>query len=64
MCAPKTPKVDPVPVRAATVLPNNGDPTIRAADRQRRRVNTNSVAAMTVLGTPATSNPLGMTGSG
>lgn len=63
MCTPKVPEVAPVPVRAATVLPNNGDPTIRASDRNRRRITPSAVSA-SVLGTPITSNPLGMTGNG
>jgi hypothetical protein len=63
MCTPKVPEPEKVPIRAATVLPNNGDPTIRASDLNRRRVTPSAVAA-SVLGTPITSNPLGMTGNG
>jgi len=66
MCAPKAPKVEKVPERAASVLPNGGDASIRANDRNKRRGlwSQNALAQAATLGSPATSNPLGMTGSG
>jgi len=66
MCAPKTPKVQATPERAATVLPNGGDPSVRANDRAKRRNGWSSTALMqaATLGMPATSNPLGVTGNG
>ena len=66
MCAPKAPKIEKTPERAATVLPNGGDPSVRANDRARRRNGWSSTALMqaATLGMPATSNPLGTTGNG
>ena len=67
MCAPpKAPKVEKVPVRAQSALPNNGDPSIRQAERAKRRTgfSTDMIAKAAVLGTPVTSNPLGQTGNG
>ncbi len=66
MCAPtpKVPKVEKTPERAASVLPNGGDPSIRAGDRAKRRSgwSASTVMQAATLGVPATSNPLGMTG--
>jgi len=68
MCAPtpKAPKVEKVPERAASVLPNGGDPSIRAGDRNRRRGlwSPAALAQAATLGSPSTSAPLGMTGNG
>jgi len=49
MCVPKpkTPKVEKVPVRQASRLPDNGDATVAAAARARRRL---SPAAMVFAG--------------
>lgn len=61
MCAgkPKTPKVEPIPDRRASVLPDGGDPALRYAYRNRRRL---SPAAMiftnqSTLGAPMTGAP-------
>lgn len=64
ICTPRVPKVEKVPVRAANVLPNGGDPSVRAADRTRRRVgfNASTIAGAATLGAPVTSNPLGQSG--
>lgn len=64
MCTPKPPKIEKVPVRAANVLPNGGDPSVRAADRGRRRVgfSSSTIAGAATLGAPVTSNPLGQSG--
>lgn len=35
---PKVPKVAPIPDRRASVLPDNGDPALRANDRSKRRL--------------------------
>lgn len=67
MCAPSAPKAPPpTPQRAATVLPNNGDPSIRANERAKRRSGWSSTAVMqaATLGMPSTSNALGVTGNG
>lgn len=66
MCAPKPPRVEKTPERAATVLPNGGDPSVRANDRARRRNGWSSTALMqaATLGMPSTSNTLGTTGNG
>lgn len=51
---PKVPKVTPIPDRRASVLPDGGDPAMRANDRSKRRLT--SAAAIysnqTTLGTP------------
>jgi hypothetical protein len=36
MCAPKAPKVEPIPQRQAARLPDNGDPLVREGERRRR----------------------------
>lgn len=61
MCVskPKAPKVQPIPDRMAAVLPDRGDPGVRAANRRRRRL---SPAAMIfskwgILGAPKTGAP-------
>lgn len=40
MCVgkPKVPKVEPIPDRRAGVVPDQGDPGVRAAFRNRRRM--------------------------
>ena len=52
MCAPKPPKVEQVPERQAARLPDNGDPTVRAASRKRRLVT--QAMALPTLGLPST----------
>lgn len=65
MCTPKAPSAPPpTPVRAQTVLPNNGDPSVRADQRRRTGVTSSTVAMAATLGSPVTSNPLGMTNYG
>lgn len=66
MCAPKIPEPEKVPERAASVLPNGGDPSVRASDRNKRRGvwSPAALAQAATLGSPATSAPLGMTGNG
>lgn len=52
------PKVEPIPDRRAAVLPNGGDPAIRALDRSKRRL-TSSAAIFSnqmTLGAPATAS--------
>ena len=66
MCvsAPKAPKVEPVPVREAARLPDNGDPLVRESQRNRRRI---AMQAMALgggsIGAPRVSTPLGATGT-
>lgn len=60
MCsAPKAPKVQPIPERRASVMPDGGDPALRYAYRNRRRL---SPAAMiftnqSTLGAPSVGSP-------
>ena len=35
---PKVPKVEPIPDRRAAVTPDGGDPSVRAAFRNRRKM--------------------------
>lgn len=65
MCAPKAPKVEPIPVRESARLPDNGDPMLRESMRNRRRT---ALQAMVVggsrpIGAPRVATPLGATGS-
>jgi hypothetical protein len=59
---PKAPKVEPIPDRRASVLPDGGNPALRAADRSKRRL-TSAAAIFTnqaTLGAPMTTNVLGV----
>ena len=64
MCPPKTPKVEKLPVRAAAVMPDGGDPIARTAARARRRLTTSAMifSGKGGLGAPSVSTPLGTTG--
>ncbi len=62
MCVskPKAPKVQPIPDRRASVLPDGGDPAMRPDARRRNRVS--SAAAMIFtrqgsLGAPTIASP-------
>lgn len=37
---PKTPKVQDIPIRAAALMPDNGDPSVRLGLRVRRSLTT------------------------
>jgi hypothetical protein len=57
---PKTPKVQDIPIRAAALMPDNGDPSVRLGLRTRRSL----TAAAAVLanrggpiGLPSVSGP-------
>lgn len=67
MCAsaPKPPKVEKIPIRAAALLPDNGDPSARSAQRNRQRLTTSAMIFTNqgTLGSPAVSGPLGTTGA-
>lgn len=64
MCVskPKMPEVTPIPDRRASVLPNGGDPAIRANDRSKRRLTSASAifSNQQTLGAPTTTNVLGV----
>lgn len=63
MCAPSVPKVEKTPVRSTPLLPNNGDPTIRATDRQKRTLNPGAMIFANkggTLGAPSTTSVLGV----
>lgn len=59
MCvsAPKTPKVEPIPDRRASVLPDGGDPTIAMSLRKRHALMPSLMifANQSTLGAPQTS---------
>lgn len=66
MCPPKVPKVEKIPDRQASRMPDMGDPAVRMADRNKRRLTT---AAMTftnqgTLGAPSVSGPAQASGGG
>lgn len=52
----------PIPDRRASVLPNGGDPAIRALDRSKRRLTSASAifSNQQTLGAPSTTNVLGV----
>jgi len=66
MCAPKPPKVEKIPMRAAALLPDGGDPTARQNGRgtSRRRMATSAMifAKQGGLGAPSVSGPIGAGG--
>lgn len=43
MSAPKTPKVEKIPIHQAVLLPDNGDPTVRAGLKGQRRLTTSAM---------------------
>jgi hypothetical protein len=64
MCAPKppkAPKVQPIPDRRASVLPNGGDPSIRASRRNRRATMPSAMIFTNqgTLGAPSITGPRG-----
>ena len=61
MCisAPKAPKVEPIPDRRASVLPDGGDPSARLSDRNKRRLMPSSMIFTNqgTLGAPSVTMP-------
>lgn len=61
MCVskPKAPKVEPIPDRRASVLPDGGDPAMRALNRNRRRLMPSSMifTKQGTLGAPSVASP-------
>ncbi len=61
MCVskPKAPKVEPIPDRRASVLPDGGDPSVRAMNRNRRRLTPSSMifSNQGTLGAPSIAAP-------
>lgn len=53
------PKVEPIPDRRASVLPDGGDPARRYADRNKRRLTSSAMiySNQLSLGAPATTMP-------
>ncbi len=52
MCsAPKAPKVEKVPVHQAMVLPDGGDPMVRASLRGQRKLNRSAMIFSNSAGT-------------
>lgn len=61
MCAPKAPKVTPIPDRRASVLPDGGDPTARLARRNSGRLMPSAMIFTNqgLLGAPSLAAPSG-----
>jgi hypothetical protein len=61
MCTgkPKTPEVQPIPDRRPSVLPDGGDPSVRLAHRNRRRLMASSMIFTNqgTLGAPSVTAP-------
>lgn len=53
MCVskPKVPKIEPIPDRRASVLPDGGDPTLRQSARKRDRTSAMQAMIFTNQGT-------------
>jgi hypothetical protein len=66
MCsAPKTPKVQDIPIRQPVLLPDNGDPAVRGALRGARRLTTSAMIFAGkggTIGMPSSTGPLGTSG--
>jgi hypothetical protein len=66
MCsAPDAPDVQKIPMRAAAVLPDNGDPAVRNSLRRRTGLSTSAMILANRsgnIGAPATSAPTGTSG--
>ena len=67
MCGskPKTPKVQDIPIRAAAMLPDNGDPSVRFGLRARRTLTTaSSILANRAgnIGLPPVTGPVSASG--
>jgi hypothetical protein len=64
MCAPKTPKVEKIPTRAAMILPDGGDPRARQGAKGRQRLSTSAMifSKQGTLGAPSVSGPIGTSG--
>lgn len=66
MCsAPKTPKVQDIPMRQPVLLPDNGDPAVRGALRGQRRLTTSAMifaGKNGSLGLPNATGPIGTSG--
>ena len=62
---PKTPKVQDIPIRAAALMPDNGDPSVRLGLRTRRSLTTAAAVLANrtgQIGVPTVSGPAGATG--
>lgn len=61
MCAsaPKAPDVKPIPDRRPSVLPDGGDPSVRAGNRNKRRFMASSMIFTNqgTLGAPSIASP-------
>jgi hypothetical protein len=61
----KTPKVQDIPLRQAVLLPDNGDPAVRAGLKGQRRLTTSAMIFANrggSLGAPSVSGPIGTSG--
>lgn len=61
MCVskPKAPKVTPIPDRRASVLPDAGDPSVAATQRNKRRLSPSAMifTKQGTLGAPSIGSP-------
>lgn len=68
MCGskPKAPKVQDIPIRAAAMMPDNGDPSVRLGLRTRRSLTTAAAVIAgrggASIGAPSTSAPTSAAG--
>jgi hypothetical protein len=62
MCPPKTPKVEKIPERQPSRLPDNGDPAVREGLKRKRNAMSSMIFTRQAgLGAPSVSG-LGVTG--
>ena len=55
---PKTPKIQDIPIRAAAIMPDGGDPSVRLGLRTRRALSTSAAVLANragPIGSPMTS---------
>lgn len=68
MCGskPKTPKVQDIPIRAAALMPDNGDPSVRLGLRAKRSLSMSAAILANRAGTigqPAVTGPITTSGA-
>lgn len=60
MCAPKVPKIEPIPVRQAARLPDQGDTATREDSKRRKRAGRAMILPTLGLPSVAGNAPLGI----
>ena len=61
---PKTPQIQDIPIRAAAMMPDNGDPSVRMGLRTRRTMTTAAAVLANRTGQISPASVSGPTGTG